>query len=165
MLKNGVTIASKEEFCYNCVGFSMSDCPIETVKYIWVNIWCMLGWILSQNCRNTLPLHTEVEELEVQKLKTLLCPTNCFQPTPTPLLTRWMNIKIQVWLWFCIVWTVLTTKTTRHFHYYMYCLGKTTWSMRLVFPHFIMAAIVHVKCDVGFGRENAGFKLFYYFCI
>ena len=36
---------------------------------IW--IWCMLHWILSQNCRNTLSLHTEVEEplgLRVQKL-------------------------------------------------------------------------------------------------
>ena len=36
----------------------MCDVPIETVKYILVNIWRMLGWILSQNCRNTLPLHT-----------------------------------------------------------------------------------------------------------
>ena len=26
--------------------------------------------------------------------------------------------------------------------------------MRLVFPHFIMAAIAHVKCDVGSGGEN-----------
>ena len=38
MRKNGVTIASKEQFCYNSVGLSMGDCPIETVKYIWVNI-------------------------------------------------------------------------------------------------------------------------------
>ena len=26
--------------------------------------------------------------------------------------------------------------------------------MPFVFPHFIMAAIPHVKCDVGCGREN-----------
>ena len=26
----------------------MCDGPIETVKYILVNIWCMLDWILSQ---------------------------------------------------------------------------------------------------------------------
>ena len=45
-------------FCENLVGLSMSDGPIETVKYIWINIWCMLDWILSQNCRNTRPLHT-----------------------------------------------------------------------------------------------------------
>ena len=32
--------------------------PMETVEYILVNIWCMLDWIMSQNCRNTLPLHT-----------------------------------------------------------------------------------------------------------
>ena len=24
---------------------------------IWANIWCKPDWILSQNCRNTLPLH------------------------------------------------------------------------------------------------------------
>ena len=45
-------------FCENLVGLSMCDGPIETVKYIWINIWCMLDWILSQNCRNTRPLHT-----------------------------------------------------------------------------------------------------------
>ena len=36
----------------------MCDGPIETVECIWVNIWCMLDWIWSQNCRNTLFLHT-----------------------------------------------------------------------------------------------------------
>ena len=36
----------------------MCDGPIETVECIWVNIWCMLVWIWSQNCRNTLLLHT-----------------------------------------------------------------------------------------------------------
>ena len=33
----------------NPVGLSMCDCPTETVKCIWVNIWCMLDWILSKN--------------------------------------------------------------------------------------------------------------------
>ena len=36
----------------------MCDGPIETVEYIWMNIWCMVEWVLSQNCRNTLILHT-----------------------------------------------------------------------------------------------------------
>ena len=58
----------------------------------------MLDWILSQNCRYTLPLHAAVEQLGVQKLKTLLCPTNCFKPTSASLLTIWKNIKIQIWL-------------------------------------------------------------------
>ena len=108
-------------FINDYVGLSMCDCPMETVKYIWVNIWCMLDWILSENCRNTLPLHTVVEQLGVQKLKTLLCPINWLQPMPTSLLTRWKNIKIQIWLWFCIVWTVCKTRITWHFHYYTYC--------------------------------------------
>lgn len=36
----------------------MYDSPMETVEYIWVNILCMLDWILSRNFRNTLPLRT-----------------------------------------------------------------------------------------------------------
>ena len=40
------------------MGLSMCDGPKETVKYIRVNMWCMLDWIFSQNCRNSLPLHT-----------------------------------------------------------------------------------------------------------
>ena len=40
------------------VRLSKCDSPMETVEYVWRNIWCMLNWILSQNCRNTLTLHT-----------------------------------------------------------------------------------------------------------
>ena len=25
----------------------MDDGPMETVKYMWVNIWCMLEWIVG----------------------------------------------------------------------------------------------------------------------
>ena len=28
--------------CENPVRFSLNDCPMETVKYMRVNIWCML---------------------------------------------------------------------------------------------------------------------------
>ena len=48
---------------WNPMGFLMYDYPIETVEYIWMNIWCMLDWILSQNCRNTLPFHEKNETL------------------------------------------------------------------------------------------------------
>ena len=44
--------------CENPVGLSMHDDPMDTTEYICVNIWCMLDWILSQNYKNTLPLHT-----------------------------------------------------------------------------------------------------------
>ena len=132
MRKNGVTIASRNFFINNSVGLSRCDRPIEMVKYIWGNIWCMLDWILSQNCWNILPLHTAhsgcwttTRSEECKKHKTLFCPTNCLQPTPTPLLNRWKNIKIQICLWFCIIWTVFNTRTRWHFHYYLYCLGKT----------------------------------------
>ena len=35
--------------CENSMGLSMYDGPIiETVKYILVNVWCMLDWIVTQ---------------------------------------------------------------------------------------------------------------------
>ena len=46
--------------CENPVRFSLNDGPVETVEYMWVNIWCMLDGIIgfwSQDCRNTLPWH------------------------------------------------------------------------------------------------------------
>ena len=64
--KMGWPLHRKKNFFINdSVGLSKCDCSIETVKYTWVNIWCMLDWILSQKCRNTLPLHTAVEQLGV----------------------------------------------------------------------------------------------------
>ena len=59
----------KNFFINNSKGFSMCHGLIETVKYIWVNISCMLDWILSQNCRNTLPLQT-VDQLVLRNAKT-----------------------------------------------------------------------------------------------
>ena len=112
----------------------------------WIFHVCLIGF-----CHKTAEMYFICIQ---QKLKPLFCPTNCLHPMPTRLLTRENNMKIQVWLWFCIVWTVFNTRTTWHFHYYMYCLGKITRSMPLIFPHFIMAAIPHVRCDVGSGREN-----------
>ena len=98
--------------CENPVGFSMCDCPIETVKYIWVNIWCMLDWILSQNCRNT----TSLDAVVPYQLLAANIDGVAYQMEE--------YLKIQVWLWFCIVWIVFNTTTTCHFHYYMHCLGK-----------------------------------------
>ena len=49
----------------------MCDGPIETVEWIWVNIWCMLDWIWSQNCRNTLLLHTTGQLVRSAKNATL----------------------------------------------------------------------------------------------
>ena len=100
--------------CENSVGFSMCDCPIETVKYIWVSIWCMLDWILSQSCRNT----TSLDAVVPYQLLAANIDAVAYQMEE--------YLKIQVWLWFCIVWTVFNTTTTWHFHYYMHCLGKTT---------------------------------------
>ena len=51
------------DFCWEVqmpkiVELSMCDCPIETVKYMWVNILYMLDWIFSQNCKNSLSFQT-----------------------------------------------------------------------------------------------------------
>ena len=37
---------SEEGVCDN-LRFSLNDRPVETVEYIWVNIWCMLDWIIG----------------------------------------------------------------------------------------------------------------------
>ena len=58
----------KNFFINNSVGLSMCDGPIETVKYIWVNIWCMLDWIFSQYCKNPLPLHTELDAVVSRRI-------------------------------------------------------------------------------------------------
>ena len=57
--------------CGNSEGIFMYDDPIEAVECIWVNIWCMLGWIWSQNCRNTLPLHAAGQLVRSEKNGTL----------------------------------------------------------------------------------------------
>ena len=41
-------------------------------EYIYVNIWCMLDWILSQNWRNTLHLDTVDQLVRSAKNETLL---------------------------------------------------------------------------------------------
>ena len=38
--------------------------PIETAKYIWINILYMPDWIFSQNWRNSLPLQA-VDQVSV----------------------------------------------------------------------------------------------------
>ena len=43
--KSWVVIITKSS--ENPMGLSMYAGPIETVEYIWMNIWCMLNWILS----------------------------------------------------------------------------------------------------------------------
>ena len=106
----------KNFFINNAVGLSMGDYPIETVKYIWVKIWCILNWILSQNCITSFAYSSWTTRSA--KTYKAVVPNQLLQPTPAPLLTRWKNtIKIQVYLWFCIVWTVFNTRTTWHFHY------------------------------------------------
>ena len=34
--------SERKGLCENPVRFSLNDGPMETVKYMWVNIWCML---------------------------------------------------------------------------------------------------------------------------
>ena len=52
----------------------MCDGPIETFECIWVNI--MLDWIRSQNCRNTLLLHTADQLVKSSKKWGALCISN-----------------------------------------------------------------------------------------
>ena len=60
--------------------------------------------------------------------------------------------------------TVFDTISTWHFYYYMFCLEKTTRLISHVFPHFIMAAIPHVKYDGSSRREKRNFHIKYLQC-
>ena len=44
------------EPCENLVGLFMYHSPMENVEYIWVNIWCMLDWIVGF-CHKTEEIH------------------------------------------------------------------------------------------------------------
>ena len=35
----------------------MNDGAMKTVESMWVDIWCMLDWIVAQHCRNAFPWH------------------------------------------------------------------------------------------------------------
>ena len=50
----------------------MCESPIEIVECIWLNIWCMLDWIWSQNCGNTLFLYTCGQIRGAQKIRRCL---------------------------------------------------------------------------------------------
>ena len=76
----------------NCLIHASLDFARELQKYIY---FLSYTWWTSEEC------------------KTLdACPTNCIQSTPIPLLIRWKNIKNQICLWFCIVWTVFNATST-----------------------------------------------------
>ena len=43
--------------CEILVRLPMDYGAMETVEYMGVDIWCLLGWIMSQDCRNEFPWH------------------------------------------------------------------------------------------------------------
>ena len=75
-----------EGACANPVGLFMYESPMETVEYIWANIWCMLDWISSQKCKNTLPLHTVDQLVRIAKNETAISVQTGDQTQ-----TRWTN--------------------------------------------------------------------------
>ena len=45
-----------DEFSENPMRFSLNDGPMETVEYMWINIWYMLDWIIGF-CHKTAEIH------------------------------------------------------------------------------------------------------------
>ena len=43
-------------FCEISMRLPMNDGAMETVEYMWVDIWCMLDWIIRL-CQKTVELH------------------------------------------------------------------------------------------------------------
>ena len=46
----------REGACEIPVRLPMNNGAIETVEYMWVNIWCMLDWIIGF-CHKTTEMH------------------------------------------------------------------------------------------------------------
>ena len=70
MVRCGETLFEEGGTCETPMRLSMYDGAIETVDYMWVNIWCMLHakldcWILSQSCRNTSPRENTLSSIGV----------------------------------------------------------------------------------------------------
>ena len=115
----------------------------------------MHAWLdfFTKLLRHTPPLHTADQLARSAKSLMLLCLMHCLQPMMTPILIRWKNIKIQCWLWFCIVGAVFNTTTMWYFQCLCALLRKNH-KMSFVFPHFIMSVTLLVNCDIGSRQEN-----------
>ena len=115
----------------------------------------MHAWLdfFTKLLRHTPPLHTADQLARSAKSLMLLCLMHCLQPMMTPILIRWKNIKIQCWLWFCIVGAVFNTTTMWYFQCLCALLRKNH-KMLFVFPHFIMSVTLLVNCDIGSRQEN-----------
>ena len=55
MVKSGETLLEAEKHI-KLVILSLCDGPMESVEYMWVNIWCMLNWIIGL-CHKATKIH------------------------------------------------------------------------------------------------------------
>ena len=46
----------REGVCETPVGLPMNDGAVETVEYMWVDIWCLLDWIIGL-CHKTAEMY------------------------------------------------------------------------------------------------------------
>ena len=116
--------ALKEEFCGTLhVGWSDRNCSIHLGGILY-----MLDWIFSQNCRNSLPLHTAVQLARSTKSSKLSYLTKCLQSTPSSVLYQieeYKNISL-VAILHCLNSFKSTLQLCGIFIIHIYCLGKTT---------------------------------------
>ena len=116
--------ALKEEFCGTLhVGWSDRNCSIHLSGILY-----MLDWIFSQNCRNSLPLHTAVQLARSTKSSKLSYLTKCLQSTPSSVLYQieeYKNISL-VAILHCLNSFKSTLQLCGIFIIHIYCLGKTT---------------------------------------
>ena len=81
MMKKQGNIVSGGGACENPVRLSMHDGPMETVKYAWVNIWCMLDWIVGF-CHKTAEIHFIVTKLHRYTFLAYSCSTRNVKMRP-----------------------------------------------------------------------------------
>ena len=125
----------------------MCDGPMKTVKYIWVNILdaCLIGF-----CHKTAEIHFAYNRSTSKECKNQLLAANV-NPVVAYQMEGYRNSGFVVILHYL--------NSFQHSNYLafslLYVLLRENHMINAVFPHFIMTAIPHVKCDVGSGRENA----------
>ena len=112
----------------------------------------MLDWILSQSCRNALPLYT-VNQL-AREAKTQTYSTSSLLPTLTLLLINWKNLKFRFGCDFALFKQFSTKQLCDILT--IICIASGKPQDKCCFFSLISQwlPILHVKCDVGSRREN-----------
>ena len=132
--KKKIDYWKKNFFINNSVGLLMCNSLIETIKYFWVNIWCIFDWIFSQNCRNKFPFFAcSCSTSEEYKVLDSAVPNELLAANANASsyqIKEYKNSSLDVIL------HCFNTTTTWHFHYFYVLLMGNHKINPVCFPSF-----------------------------